>query len=204
MALLIPPGFAQVGIQLRNDADPDPWYVTWGVDLGTIGTDLDQLGAQMMVAYWNAFGSLHNGDTTLDGVQLTIGQDGGSPIRAFIAGVGDSGSDAAAKLPQNCALMCRKNTNQGGRRNQGRIFVPNVLNEDTVSATGVIVGTIIQDYQEAAFTLWSALDAGVAPDPEPTPMVILHSEGVSDAGDPTVVSGMGVDTVISTQRRRLR
>jgi hypothetical protein len=129
-----------------------------------------------------------------------VGQDGEVPT-IFESSRNSPGAGSADYLPQNCALLVKKQTNRGGRRGRGRFYVPMILPEASVDPVGNISGPQIEQKQTAADGFLEQLSTG----PLNTPMVLLHNtEGVSTAGAPDPVTKLTVDGVISTQRRRLR
>lgn len=201
MAILIPPGFAEIAVELRATGDPDPWYVTWGVDCSASGGDIEQIGNTSITAFLSILEQISE-DVTLTGAFVTLGQDGADNIRQFVPnGSLNHGGDTNGKLPQNCAVLIRKNSGQGGRRSRGRIFIPLLAGETVVSNVGQISPAALASYQTQATEFFDSL----ALEPGPTPMVILHSSGgISLAGPPTPVTSVSVDSTIATQRRRLR
>lgn len=201
MPLVIPPGFADIAIEMRCVGDPDPWYVTFGVDSSSAAGDGNQVGIAANEA-WAHIMTVVSDDVTHTGCKVTVGQDGAEPIRYFISeGAGVEGTSAAAKLPQNCAALVHKQTAVGGRRARGRFFLPGILDEGSVDNVGVIAGAHLLQLQNAA----DAMFAELVEEPLPYPMFVLHnSVGVSPLIDPTEVSSLRVDNVVSTQRRRLR
>lgn len=202
MPLSIPPGFMHVAIELRHALDPEPWYVTYGVDSSGAGGNIPVVGQNQLDAFDSTWGLHLSTQVQITGCQITVGQDGVEPIRAFVAsGTLRQGNAVAEQLPQNCALLVRKNTDFGGRRNSGRCFLPGVLAENQVSSVGIIDAPDVGDL-DATAALWLAALADVGG--EPTPMVILHSTGITTMPDPTPVTSLTCDNVISTQRRRLR
>lgn len=105
------------------------------------------------------------------------------------------GGDTAAPPPQNTTLLVRKVTGLRGRRNRGRMYPPGQISEAGVSSTGQVdSGTLAA--RQGAWTNFLQDCALVGLD-----AVILHSELPSA---PAVVTGMVVDQVVATQRRRLR
>jgi hypothetical protein len=197
MTLVIPPGFADLAYEIRNDGDPDPWYVTCGIDLGDTD-NIPALGIALLGGFTTIM-DLLNGSSQNTAVKITVGQDGASPVRYTIprVGPGGVGGSGSAKLPQNCAALVRKNTALGGRQHRGRLFLPNVLDEGEVSHVGLIAAPMMTALTTKV-DLW--FDTF-----EDTPMVILHNNvGVGDTPDPTPVTSLTCDNVVSTQRRRLR
>jgi hypothetical protein len=203
MPLVIPPGYADVAYELRNSGDPDPWYVTHGIQLPDT-PDVEALAILLLGGFTTVM-DLMAENTQNTAVKLTVGQDGATAVRYTIprTGPGGIGGSGAAKLPQNCAALIRKNSALGGRQHRGRMFLPNVLDEPEVSEVGVLSPAIITALSNAMNTWFATFTSGSVDDQYP--MVILHnSTGVIDTPDPTLVSSLGVDTILSTQRRRLR
>lgn len=99
-------------------------------------------------------------------------------------------------MPPNCAVLIRKTTASGGRRNRGRMFVPPIYPaEGNVGQTGIIADTFVDSMQ----TWWTGfrtalVTAGLQP-------VIFHSQVPFT---PTPDTSWIVQEVIATQRRRLR
>jgi hypothetical protein len=140
---------------------------------------------------------------TMRGVHVTRGTDG-SPI-VSVRPTSQAGNRNAQFLPQNCCLLVDKSTNSGGRRSRGRFFVPAITQEDSVSDVGQISGSLVTELQAAMDVFFDALAtplAGMAAGP--IPMFLLHSNGISSVPPPTLVTKLTVQSVISTQRRRLR
>jgi len=201
MPLLIPPGYSHVGLQFRHSADPDPWFVTFGVDSSSVTSDPEEIGEACCIAWMDSLDSWQSTEVVLEGAQIVVGQDGADPIRQFVASDIGAGASTAQKLPQNCALLVRKNTTLGGRRNRGRFFVPGMLTEGGVNNVGVITTSDRGAYQGGfdAFLAYLNTQTPILP------MFILHnSQGISEPPDPTAVNSLTVDVTIATQRRRLR
>lgn len=204
MTLVIPPGFGQASVQFRNSGDPDPWYVTFGVDLSEAGGDYTLAAAQIAGAVVSSLLGSMTTDTILSGVQLRVGQDGGEPLTIFVP-QNEAGSSSANKLPQNCAVLITKVTNLGGRKGKGRMFWPNLVAEGVVNNVGVIEAGAVAEFQTQANDLMTYLDGEGDPPAEfATPMVLLHNGEGPGTPAPTPVERLVVQNVISTQRRRLR
>lgn len=204
--LLIPVGFADIAVELMCAGDPDPWYVTFGVAHTVDEGDIETIGLSVNTAWQSTFLPSQANTVTHTGCKITMGT-ADEPLRVFKPSnvLDNQGGSADNRLPQNCALLVRKNTNKGGRRNKGRFFVPLIVGETTVNSVGMIETSEVIYFQGLA----NAFQASLAEDADPvipsTPMVVLHhSEGVSTAPSPTPVSSLQVDGVIATQRRRMR
>lgn len=204
--MAIPVGFAEISIEYRHDNDPDPWYNVFGVDTD-LSTDTAQEVVDHIAGVWyNAWDQALNSAIQMTNVIGRFGQDAADPlvVETLVAPV--RGTNASASLPQNCALLIRKQTGLGGRAGRGRLFLPGVLQEAEVGDTGVLN----TDFKTAMQTNANAVLTGLAAaDPvsgATSPMVLLHgpngTTGVTPA--PTLVDALVVDSVIATQRRRLR
>ena len=204
MALVIPTGFGQASQSFINTGDPDPWYITWGVDLREVGGDFQSTAndlAQVFAAFWAGRFSTQ---TRISELTLRVGQDGG-PSLVYTANLDVPGTSTAAKLPQNCSLLIHKMTERAGRPGRGRLFVPNVLRESDVNDVGVLDSGLWSELTNTAQG-WSLAMAGFgdeALDP-PAQMVLLHNTGAPGGTVPDTVTKLTVDPRISTQRRRLR
>lgn len=200
--MAVPPGFARIGLNLKHELDPDPWVTTFGVDIGAFSgaPDAQEIGQAAQEAYWSAWRADTSNQVRLLGADVVVGQDGDN-LSEFVAGYAGSsgttvGGTASDKLPQNCALLVRKNTSRGGRRGKGRMFLPGVLNEGGVDGVGQISNVDLTAWQSNVSSFFDNLEtAGL-------PMVLLHETGAVLAPDP--VTSLVCDPVISTQRRRLR
>jgi hypothetical protein len=131
---------------------------------------------------------------TFAGVSVTQILETGPSIGAFLSGI--TGTAATPSIPPNCAVLFRKTTAAGGRRNRGRFYAPPCnINEAAVSDAGVIDSSIAAAQQtkwDAALTALST--AGLTP-------VLFHSEGPFT---PTPITGFVLQLLLATQRRRLR
>lgn len=200
MALIIPPGFAQIAFELQLTNDDEPIITTLGLDLDAVaGTQIADLAFQafaleIMPVVSNAY--------TLVRATAYVGNDGPGPLVYDSSLTGVTGANTGNPLPQNCAWLMRKRTDLAGRRGRGRMYIPGVM-ESEVSPTGVIDTTTVTGLQAAADDFYDRLTTGV--DQAATPPVVLHrSEGIGEEPAPTPITSFTVDSVIATQRRRLR
>lgn len=204
MTLVIPPGFAQAAVELRNDFDPESWFVTLGVDISDAAGDHVAAATNVAQSFEGAFqlGFLSN-LVTVVGVDLRVGQDGGPPLYVRV-NRGNKGNSSAEKLPQNCALLIRKGTARAGRTGRGRMYLPGVLDEGQVSQVGILSPTQATACQGRVDTFLANLADGFLGANPLTPMVLLHNDGVPGGTTPDPVISLTIDTKIATQRRRLR
>lgn len=201
MAVVIPPGFIRGAYELRNAGDPESWFVTLAFDAQSAGGEFEAVLDAGLAAWVDNIQAGFSTATTLVGLHGSIGQDGGPPLTIF-APAGVAGSSSSAKLPQNCAALVRKNTVRAGRPGKGRMFLPNYLDESAVNNVGVIDGGELTAIQAALDSFWSDLtDSGGTQNAAPT---LLHNAGIPGGTTPSSITGFQLDSVIATQRRRLR
>jgi hypothetical protein len=113
-----------------------------------------------------------------------------------VAGVNVNGTSAGETSPPNVAILVHKRTDFGGRRGQGRCYIPGgYLSDPSVGNTGAIttgalatLNTNINGFRTKIETAGGRL-------------VLLHE---SESILPRNIIGVDVDAVIATQRRRLR
>jgi hypothetical protein len=202
-----PLGFADVSLTLKHDADPEPWFVTYGVE-----TDLGAFSAvehanQQQLAFAEPWAFQLSDEVTIGPAICRFGQDGGPDLIVESDLTPVRGTSTTEKLPQNCAALIRKNTGLGGRPNRGRCYLPGVLSEGGVNQVGAVETATVTDFQTRADDWLEALALGATGSSPlvPTPMVILHGpSSAGPAGPPTPVISLTMGTRIATQRRRLR
>lgn len=111
------------------------------------------------------------------------------------------GGATVSMLPANVALLVQKRTNFAGRKNRGRFYFPGVP-ADAVQLN-VNGNVITEDHRAALQTAMDAfydeLKSSTLDDPI-NPM-ILHPVGTATS---TVVTAFAVQTLLATQRGRLR
>jgi len=195
--VIIPPGFAHVAHVTTLDSDVEEMVTTYGVSLSDSPVP-NELAEDLHTGWGNNIVTPLYGDTyQLVRTEVRIGQDGGEPLQgvhsAVVLGIGST-----ARLPQNCAVLVQKRSALGGRANRGRMYVPGTLGESVVSDSGSITSSNLSGQQTAFNNFLTALQVGFGS--FVTDMVILHSSAL----EPTIVTSLNVQQLISTQRRRLR
>ena len=197
--LVIPPGYAQFNARFSLTGDPEEMVTTCGAELSGSFTaneyatawaggilELIDSGANMLDEY------------TFVGVDAYIGQDGGPPLVGVYntpqAGLATTGGP----VPQNSAFLVRKSTALAGRRNMGRFYFPPLFAVETeVSPNGVLspaAVTAIQGWLDGWFTFLTAVESVTVP-------VLFHSAAPTT---PTPITGFVLDSLLATQRQRLR
>jgi hypothetical protein len=131
---------------------------------------------------------------TFQGIQVVKQLEEGQIIGQYLLPV--VGTATGGALPPNCAILMRKNSALGGRRNRGRVYLPPIIpGEANVDVLGNLSGSFATDIQ----TRWNTFRTGAEGD-ENT-LVIFHQTAPFT---PTPITGFTVATTIATQRRRLR
>jgi hypothetical protein len=203
MATPIPPGFAQVLVPFAHTGLARKAAVTFGIDLAgdppLTGSTLPEKLLGNLSA--NLAGAIDT-SVTVGPIVVRVGQDGGDPV--VLLGVTTFvGTSSSEKVCSNVALLVRKRTAAGGRRNRGRYYWPWMLSDSAVDEIGQISGGDVTGLQAAHSAFLTAVGATSGSVPG-TPMVILHStSGLSVPAAPTAVTSVVIDPVVATQRRRL-
>lgn len=194
MTLINPVGFAQIVHLFSLAGDPEQMMTTYGVDIAQRGSSAADVAGDerdRFIAAYPVAG--RSADYTYQGVKAYIGQGAGAPIISE-APAASAGTNAMSCPPQNCAVLVRKQSAQGGRAHRGRMFWPPFgLAESNVGNNGQLVADFVEDFQTTMDAL--ATDFG---------LVILHDSTTPGNLQPTVVTNLVVDSRIATQRRRLR
>lgn len=149
-----------------------------------------------------------NGATPLHGSEVTIGpftiryRKAGAEfvVEGTASDVSGSG-DSAATI--NTALLLRKVTALGGRKNRGRMYIPGPK-ETALDAGGFLVGTYLPDQEAAVASYLSGLRATLWFD-EP---YLFHSYDTAappvPLPAPTEITALHFQNRAATQRRRMR
>lgn len=201
-----PIGFIDCAVQMTNEGDPEPYFCTHGSSWDSGSQTMQEAADNVFLSFVDGWRSEMPALVTLDKAICRFGSDGADVV-VESSNVPVAGTGTGARLPQNCAALVTKNTGLGGRQFKGRCYVPGVLQEDQVSATGAIVPAFVVTLQAAAQAWFDGLAFGAQGSVPltPTPMHLLHSPPlVGPTPAPTPVLALVVDAVIATQRRRLR
>jgi hypothetical protein len=122
---------------------------------------------------------------------------------SFVGELQEEGDLTGDVEPSSVAVLARKVTLTGGRRGRGRIYFPWILPHDKVDDVGQIDPTFKVTLQNMAND-WMVLLSSARGGVQATPMVLLHnSEGSTTAPGPSAVTGLVIQSLIGTQRRRL-
>ena len=195
MSARIPPGFAELWVKTTFTGDAEPMFYRLGLVLA-VGVGGDLTGTNNIVQAWQtAIRPCVSSSVTLNGGYVLWGQDGGD-LRIDSTIAVQAGTGGATNLPPNTALLVRKLTGLGGRRNRGRMFIPGVPNTNVTSA-GAIGGATLPTYQTAI----DAARTAVVATAEVTAVALFHD---SAPFAPTTITTLEAQALVATQRRRLR
>jgi len=195
MSARIPPGFAEVWTQYVLSTDPEPMYTSLGVDLA-VGVGATQTDADALLgAVRTSIVALITNNYVLGPGHVIFGQDGGDiRIDGSLANLTGTGTGSASS--QNTALLVRKLTALGGRRNRGRLFMPGI-NEANVDPNGQITAGTFGGY----VTGWNNVRTAIIALAQADDVVVFHDTAPFT---PTVVTALTAQQTVATQRRRLR
>lgn len=188
--MTIPAGYGQVTFGYTGGPVPTGAVNTLGFRNLADATPAEAAGA-FGESWGQAIVPLLVETITFSSVLVKLGPDEDGPS-AMISVDEDGGVDDGAASP-NVSYLIHKNTNLGGRRGRGRMFIPGVA-ETLVDGAGVVDGPAVSSFDSAFETLVTAW--GV----ENLPPYLLHDGLLS----PTIISSLTCDARVATQRRRLR
>lgn len=204
MALVIPEGYAHVVQSISLTGDPEPMAITYGVriDPASPPGSAGALASLLRPAFVTPFTPFFTTGFTIGPTEVKY-QELAPPALPSIgvapgatAGTGGAGT----LLPQNSAFLVHKRTGDGGPRNRGRFYLPNVQ-ESQVNNLGQLDSGTLTAIQTTLNTFLTNVNGVAGVDT----MVLLHNDGgVSPLIDPTAIISLQIDPVIATQRRRLR
>lgn len=197
MPLHVPSGFAQVVHKFGADLTGRRYLNTYGISLGwEEPNDIKATAEELHHAYWEEFlDDTLNGDYFLESTKVIAKFDGDDFEYEHIEF--ETSELSGERVPINCALLIHKGSIFAGRRNRGRLYVPGVVAEGDANDNGALSSDAVSDFQSRADDWLTRVNTGDAVIGE---MVILHTTN----NDPTPVSGLFVDPVLGTQRRRMR
>lgn len=202
MSVLIPNGFAQITLPLQHVSGSHVGAVVFGVQFDDPISEGQDLCDKMTLDYNETVGVRSDAGVLIGPAIARVGSASGTPV-SFVGALQEEGDLTGDVEPSSVAVLARKVTLTGGRRGRGRIYFPWILPHDKVDDVGQIDPTFkvtLQGMCDDWMTLLSSARGGV----QATPMVLLHEEeGSTPPGTPSSVTGLIVQSLIGTQRRRL-
>jgi hypothetical protein len=199
--LILPPGYATCTFKVREAEVGHVCNWTAGVKLNA-GTWSQDQGNAFFVAVSGALLPLWPPSVHQIGFHALIGSDGPGAALDVAGDVVGTGTSFISLAPPNVTFLIKKTTAFAGRAYRGRLFLP-FVGENFVSNGGVIGSSLITAFNTATAALFAAPDA--ITDHGVDSWALIHREGkAGSAPQPTVITAFGAQTLVATQRRRLR
>jgi hypothetical protein len=187
----IPPGYAQVTYNFTA-ASGRPGAVVIGVEIGeaTPQEVADAASGLFSSTLLNSIPSV----VFYSGCRVVIGNDG-PPLVAESTNGALPGGNTGQSMVSNTSVLVRKLTEFGGRKFQGRMFLPGPTEGQCDDGAHLTSGGQT-GWESSVADFFDEIDNG----PELTGMVLLHQ------GEelPTPITALVVQNLLATQRRRLR
>lgn len=183
--------------------------VTFAVDVGAHTPADAQDAIDDFQANWNTHigGNLSTGVNNLQ-PYIRLGDGSAQPLEAVGAGAAVVGASTADWVSASLAVLIKKTTGLGGKKNRGRTYVPFWPDSAHIVEPGLLDTAEQTALQAQATAFFNQLVT------DSTPMVIANKHYAVPAlparpyvdhvikGAP--VTGFNVEQVLATQRRRLR
>lgn len=196
--MIIPVNWANWIMRYSFEGDAEPMITTMGVNVSTWGGDYVE-GLEWLSDLWLAAIVSSLSETVTSGpYSLAVGQDGGDPI-TYEYPATNAGDESGFPMWPNSAVLIRKDTASGGRRNRGRMYVPGFGLRSLVTPAGLIDPSYLEDFNTNLATMLATINAGTGFNA--TNLGVLHSEPPSA---PAVITSLVAQSKLATQRRRLR
>jgi len=194
MAIEIPPSYGQVTWSGVTPGSGRPWAVVCG--FAWIESDPNSVADYLSGSWAATILGIQIDELSFAGAKVVMNV-GGTLVGAE-SGVG-AGVGAASGEPGlvNASVLVRKNTGLIGRRHQGRMFLPGVRESGSNDGANLTTGELVL-WAGVVNDLFDAMSDGT----ELLQPVILHDESL--ATTPTVVNSFQTQSLLATQRRRLR
>lgn len=192
----IPLGYAGVSLYYQLTGYVRPAVVTFGVETGDKSAAAISDDVVQSFSAVNSLKSRMDTNVNMNRVRVAVGTVTGEDIISDLA-YNVPGDFAGYAQPPNVAVLVHKQSNRGGRRGRGRMFLPWSVGQGHILESGVIEEPNRTNIQNSVTVFFQKLVT------EEIPMVLLHQEGKTAAGLPDLVTGLRLDSRIATQRRRL-
>lgn len=188
MALELPVGYGEATFVFNLDGDGQDMTFSLGFraepfsdNIGALGTAASEIVSEWISAFAAVGGDLIAGWTATKAVIRLNSTATGIVLSEIPINV--VGTDPGVTVPNILAVLVRKGTGLGGRKNRGRMFVPPFqFDEAAVDNNGVLAAPNVTDLQAR----WDAFNTAIGTDSMP---VLLHSDPLdtpTDIGDFTV------------------
>lgn len=188
--MLIPTGYGQVNFIFGGNGFPRGAQVALGF-LDTAGDDPAVEATALATCWGDNMSAVQSTNITLQFVKVKQGPTDTGPESTIATAV--DGTVVSNPLPPNVAVLAKKVTTSGGRKNLGKMFIPGACESQTDGA-GLLTSS--------ALTAFNSAVAGLLADMATAdlPMRILHT----DATTPTEVTALVCQQLMAQQHRRIR
>jgi hypothetical protein len=192
--MFIPASCAQVNLIFGGNGAPKGAQMTFGVGATEVDDPVEI--AEHVRDALEASNFLANSTSELYIQTILVKRGPNETGPSAELGVQIFGETSGNAVPPQVSVLVRKSTVQGGRKGQGRYFMPGIP-ESAVSAAGILSQQYVSDIQVTQDAFKQELADSLMP------MLLLHSvEGSSDL--PLAITKLTVQSKVATQRRRLR
>lgn len=197
-----------VSLRLTNAIVSRPAYITWGCKNNTGGTNVVTLANAVLTAFTANVNSQVDTNVTVGPTHVILGDGTSTPLVGDSTTAPSAGTNAAASCPPNTAMLVKKITGYGGKKNRGRLYLPWFGDESIVDEAGIIGSGSVAGAQVRFTNFLAALATASLP-----MVVVTRQMSVDpDTGKPYVVNyhaghtvtGLVVQALCGTQRRRMR
>lgn len=193
MPLVIPTNFAQITLLFGGDALDFGAATTFGIKYSdSLFTTPFEVANAVEGALEDAvLNDLWNENVRLLTTRCKFGPTATGPVGEVTVAI-DGNQSGDAGNPATCVLL-KKITTLGGRKNRGRMYMP-TCGETPVGFGGELTDAYVSSRQGAVSDFVDKLAIA------DLPMYILHSSALA----PTIVEAVVIESVVATQRHRLR
>lgn len=199
---VIPLGYASAAFILTGSSGTAPFVTTVGVK-STGGSISDEGWADLANELFDLYDTTLLADTSdklvLDHVQVTFSA-GGGVVSASSNAPTKAGRRTSASAPINIALLVNKFTNEAGRKGRGRMFIPGLLAQSSVSLDGTLSPADVTAYQGEVNAFFDGLAGGGTSGLDGA--YLIHQG--AGAGNPSPIIRAQVSPKIGSLRKRLR
>lgn len=196
----LPVGTSDCFYQLNLSGDLDPMYLTFGMQFTNPPNAATATGLfnNFLASVLPTFHSSYQ----LVRVHILYQSDSAHQLAYDSTPSPAQGLSTDTPAPQNVAYLVKKQTGFAGRRYRGRTYVPGV-SEANIGVSGILLPgfvTGVQNAWNAVLTYWNSVGNPV----------LIHSTQFTEPEPPvtppapTRITGLLVDPLVATQRRRLR
>jgi len=198
MGIIIPESYSNVSLIFTCEGSIKEKVTSFGIHSADLDQPTPDIVADDVRSAFSGSGRPFNAasmlnEWTFEGVVVTQTIDGLPVIGALLDPI--HGTAAADPPPSNVALLIKKQTALGGRKNRGRMYVPPAgVSQSALDASGNFKSGEQAGQQTKYDGAFGALETG------DYVMFLFHSDSTA----PTPITGFSVESQVATQRRRMR